>query len=223
MTDLIVNSNGKFADALSSCLVAGGHDINACPLRFTESPGSDHDKGFSEWMSQDVKYRNIFVNCVDNMSELNEFRRDPIAALGRIECALGEVLGVLKYAAQNLVRAEGGAIWVLCMDQGASYSVDSPYNPVTNNALIACVRSLAKEVHRFGISINVIMIQPPKEFFEPEVWKKARNNLKALTMKFKPQPTERICELIRMYSEFERPPVSGAVIPVGAGIIEHNI
>jgi len=227
MPSLIVNNSGLLGESLQDFMKQDAIDFVAVNIQpFTIQHNDEEKESVQEALYEKAKegcsFKNIFINCVDGFNEIEDYKSDFIGSIRKTQFVLTEMLTVLKYSAQHLMRGDGGSIWVLCLDQGASYSVDTPYNPIMNNAMVAAVRSLAKEVARFNITVNVFMIQPPSELADQTVWRGAKNNLKAFSMKFKPNPIKKVAEVLCMYSKMTSPPLSGVVIPIGTGFIEHN-
>ncbi len=223
MRDLIINNNGLIANSLATRLVASDHTLDSLPLNLTPNGSDEMRKHFENASDMGRYYQNIFINTIDGFDEINAFTEDPLTAINDIESKICELLKAMRYGCQHLSRSNGGGIWVICMDHSVEFSLACGANPVINNALIAAVRSLAKEVHRFEISVNVFLVHPPKEQFDNEIWRGSKNNMKIYAMKYRPQPVDSICRVIHMYSELGNSHTSGVVIPVGTGIIEHNI
>ena len=92
-----------------------------------------------------------------------------------------------------------------------------------SRALIAAVKSLAKEVFGLGVRINAFQIQPLAEQFDSVTWKSAKENLKAYALKFKPQTSASVAKLMRALLEMPQIPLAGMVIPIGVGFPEANL
>lgn len=239
MLDLFINSHGLIPQALMAQLTAQGRQCHVMTLAECGVPPVDASSAaveplpaqntpdvaafFAAQTEAGMHYQNIYLDLTSCFDELQEFATDAIAASARIERRLVEVLKVLKYGSQHFARAEGGRIWVLCYDHSVSYSVNSPSNPITNNAVIAAVQSIAKEVARLGIHVNVFLIHPPRESLTEAQWRAAKPQLKVYGMKYKPQSLQAITELVGMYAGLQQLSTTGAVIPVGSGIGSVNI
>ena len=228
MLDLFINSHGLIPQALMAQLAAQGRQCHVmtlaeCGVPQADTPSVDVAAYFAAQTEAGTHYQNIYLVLTSCFDELQEFASDAMAASARIERRLAEVLKVLKYGSQHFARAEGGRIWVLCYDHSVSYSVNSPSNPITNNAVIAAVQSVAKEVARFAIQVNVFLIHPPRESLAEAQWRAAKHTLKVYGMKFKPQALAAVVELVGMYAGLQHLSTNGAVIPVGSGIGSVNI
>lgn len=223
MSDLFINSNGIIPQSLIERLQATGRECNVLELPEHSDGAATVRQHFEQLSNEGRYYHNIYLDLTGGFNELAEFTADAVTAMQRLELRLTEVLKALKYGSQHLARADGGRIWVLCYDHSVNYSVASPSNPITNNAVIAAVQSIAKEVARFDVSVNVFLIHPPKESVDSNSWKQAKQSLKVYGMKYKPQPVQHIAELLQMYAGLKNLTTTGGIIPVGSGIAAGNI
>ncbi len=178
MLDLIINSQGVTATALIEKLIASGHEVDSMLLPGSVNQDQEVKAKLEAKADTGKYYNNIFLNLTDGMSELQDFNQDAANAILDVEVRLQEILKTLKYGSQHLTRSEGGRIWVLLYDHSVNTSVDAPCNPIINNAVIAAVQSVAKEVSRFGITVNTFFIHPPKETLPAIKWREAKQSLK---------------------------------------------
>jgi len=223
MLDLIINSKGITAESLRTRLEASGHQVHTLELPSQCDDLRTIKAHFEQLAETGECYNNIYLNVTDSFSEMDDFNQDPKTAIHLVQGRLKEILKTLKYGSQHLARAEGGRIFVLCYDHSMNINIDVASNPITNNAITAAVQSLAKEVARFGVAINLFLIHPPKESLPPKLWRDAKHDLKVYSMKYKPVLAEAQSEIMQMYSEVSNLATSGGVIPVGTGIAVCNI
>jgi len=223
MLDLIINSQGVTAKALAEKLIANGHEVDAMNLPIDANQEQQIKTVLEAKAEAGSYYSNIFINLTDGLSELQDFNQDPATAINEVEKRLQEILKTLKYGSQHLTRSDGGRIWVLLYDHSVNMSVDAPCNPIINNAVIAAVQSIAKEVARFDVTVNTFFIHPPKESLPASMWRQAKQSLKVYNMKYKPQSVEHISEMLHLYSEAKHFGTTGGVIPIGTGIAICNI
>jgi NAD(P)-dependent dehydrogenase (short-subunit alcohol dehydrogenase family) len=145
---------------------------------------------------------------------------DDVAALhADLACTLGE----LKTVSQLLTRRDESQIWVLLQEDSMQYYLPVASQPVRSRALMAAVKSLAKELFRFGVRLNALQVQPLAEQLEAPVWKAARDGLKAYALKFKPQTAGDVASMLRALIELPCIPLAGMVMPVGVGYPEANV
>jgi NAD(P)-dependent dehydrogenase (short-subunit alcohol dehydrogenase family) len=148
---------------------------------------------------------------------------DALAAVLAVERDLAMTLGELKACTQVLTRRDDSQLWVMLQEDSMQYYLPLQNQPMRSRALMAAVKSLAKEVFCFGIKVNALQIQPMQEQFEAAMWKQAKHGLKAYALKFKPQKSADVAQLVRSLIELPRLPMVGMVIPVGVGFPEANI
>lgn len=141
----------------------------------------------------------------------------------RLESDLCLFLKELQAAATALMRAGGGQIWVLTQEDSAQFYMPMDIAPVGSRARMAAVKSLAKEVARFGIKVNVLSIQTFVEQHPAQTWQSAKEGLKAYALKFKPIDADAVAQVILSLSHCAALPINGMVLPIGIGMPEFNI
>jgi hypothetical protein len=223
MLDLIINSKGVTAQALILRLETHGHEVHTLMLPKSKDEASIIKAHFDAIAEEGKHYTNIYLNLTDSECEISDFNLEPKAAITAIQTKLKAILKALKYGTQHLARADGGRIFVMCYDHSVNISIDAPSTPITNNAVTAAVQSLAKEVARFGVTINIFLMHPPKESLLPAQWRAAKNDLKVYSMKYKPAKAEDLSEIMHMYAEVNHLTTTGGVIPLSSGIAACNI
>ncbi|HEV7372752.1 hypothetical protein [Arenibaculum sp.] len=129
----------------------------------------------------------------------------------------------LQAAARLLARRNGAQLWVLTREDSTCYYTGQPSLPIRARARHAAVKSLAKEVFRFGVRANCANIQTLAEQASPEEWQHARNGLKAFAMKFKPVEAVAVARTLTAFLRQVDLPISGMVVPIGVGFAEVNI
>lgn len=141
----------------------------------------------------------------------------------RLEAGLTDFLNELQAAAGLLARRDGGQIWVLTQEDSMEYCMRQRTTPIESRARQAAAKSFAKEMFRFGVRINCAQVQLLKEQAEPETWQKARDRLKAFTMKFKPNSATAVAVALRAFLAQAHLPIVGMIVPLGIGFTENNL
>lgn len=220
--DLIVNGGGPISRALTARLEAFAHEVHTLGSPDVEDSATGFKVYFERVAESGKYYSNIFIDLTHGFNEVDAFNADAIAAKTELERRINRLLRVLKYGALQMVRSNGGKIWVLCLDHSVSMSVTTPSNPVTNYAAMAAVQSVAQEVMHFDVKVNLFLIHPPRESVDSAEWRKAKNHLRVYGLKYKPQSADHISETLHMYSELKNLTTTGALIPLGSGIAIAN-
>jgi hypothetical protein len=223
MLNLMINSDGVISRSLAARLMAHGHEVDTIRLP-DDAVGVGTLKEHLENVAETGRYyKNIYIDLTDNFNEIEEFNANAELARVRLDMRLKEMLKALKYGSQHLARSDGGSIWVLCYDHSVNFSISCPSNPVTNYAAMAAVQSIAKEVARLDVKVNLFLMHPPVESVDMAELKKARNNLNVYRLKYKPESVEHMSETLHMYAELKNLSTTGGVIPLGSGIASCNI
>lgn len=222
MLDLIVNDGGPISTALIVQLEAFAHEVHIFRLSDVEDNATSCKDHLERVAESGKHYNNIFIDLTFGCNEIEAFNADALTARTKVERRINGLLRTLKYGAQHMARADGGRIWVLCLDHSVSMSVGSPSNPVTNYAAMAAVQCVAKEIMHFDVKVNLFLMHPPRESVDSADWRQAKNNLHVYGLKYKPQSADQVCETLRMYSELEHLSTTGGLIPLGSGIAIAN-
>ncbi len=140
---------------------------------------------------------------------------------------LARTLAELQAVVRMLCRQEQpqgpGQVWVIVPEDGMRHYLDVPSQPVRSRALMAAVKSIAKEVHGLGVRMNVLQVQALSEQMPAQAWSLARPWLKAYALKFKPQRGEQVARFLQAFLLQSDLPLSGMVAPVGVGFPENNV
>jgi len=218
---LILDADHYLGTALSKVLFEAGHAV------FTHARQASNSVNFvcenistalPEWNAAHGPFDHI-VFGLRNISE----SADSFESIIHIEQDISLTLSELKACVQLLSRRDESQICVLLQEDSMQYYLPLPSQSMRSRALIAAVKSLAKEVFFFGIKLNAIQIRPLEEQFEATIWKNAREGLKAYALKFKPQKSVDVAQLIRALIEIPKIPLAGMVVPVGIGFPEANV
>lgn len=145
------------------------------------------------------------------------------AMAASVEEDLMGFLDDLQAAGRLLARRGGAQLWVLTREDSAGYYTGQPSLPILARARQAAVKSLAKEVFRFGVRVNCASVQTLAEQATAEEWQRARNGLKAFAMKFRPVGAQAVAGTLRRFLEQPDLPISGMTVPIGVGFAENNI
>lgn len=218
---LLVDADEPLGLTLARELRQAGHKVTT----HARKPGSltnIHAGDLTEVLGDLVASHGGFDRVVFGLRSATE-HFETAADLVRCREDLGRSLGELRAVAQMLSREESGQIWQLLPEDSMQYYLNVPSQPVRSRALMAAVKSLAKEVFRFGVRVNVLQIQPLAEQVPEVAWREAREGLKAYALKFKPQPSAEVARFIHGFMVQSQLPLAGMVLPVGVGFPETNI
>jgi NAD(P)-dependent dehydrogenase (short-subunit alcohol dehydrogenase family) len=145
------------------------------------------------------------------------------AVTASVEEDLMGFLDDLQAAGRLLARRGGAQLWVLTHEDSIGYYTGQPSLPILARARQAAVKSLAKEVFRFGVRVNCASVQTLAEQATAQEWQRARDGLKAFAMKFKPVGARAVAGTLRRFLEQPDLPISGMIVPIGVGFAENNI
>ena len=218
---LVLDADHLFGKALASALSAAGHRVTT---HAREASGAAHlvCADISSRLAEYNATHGPFNHIVFGLRDFPE-SADDLAAILAIERDLATTLGELKACAQVLTRQDDSQLWVLLQEDSMQYYLPLQNQAMRSRALMAAVKSLAKEVFCFGIKVNALQIQPMEEQFDAGLWKQAKHGLKVYALKFKPQKSADVAQLLRSLIEMPRLPLAGMVVPVGVGFLEANI
>ncbi len=141
----------------------------------------------------------------------------------RIHEDMMRFLTEIRNASIVLARRGGGKIFVLTQEDSASYYLTLPQSPIASRARIAAAKSLAKEVFRMGVEINVLDIQSFVEQASESAWIGARDDLKAYALRFHPVTATAVACAVITFCEMDCRCFAGLVIPMGVGFPEGNL
>ncbi|MGE0340448.1 MAG: hypothetical protein AB7O79_11295 [Xanthobacteraceae bacterium] len=141
---------------------------------------------------------------------------DAIAADGKF------FMRVLQVVSRAMLEKGRGQIWVLAPDDSFSYYLPLPSAPVTHHMRIGAIRSLAKELSRFGVYANAAVLQPRRESAEAAAWQSARNGIGSYAQKFRPVSLASIVDTLSHWLGCETLPLNGSVIHFGNGVYDGN-
>lgn len=222
-TILLVDADHPLGAALAARLRDAGHRV----LTHAREASDAHPV---DWVAPAIA-----EDLAEAQRRYGEFDRVVFGLRGRAErfespgdiaathADLAGTLGELKAVAQMLTRRDESQIWVLLQEDSMQYYLPVPAQPVRSRALMAAVKSLAKELFRFGVRLNALQVQPLAEQLDAPLWKSARDGLKAYAMKFKPQTSGDVASMLRALIELPAIPLAGMVMPVGVGYPEANV
>ncbi|WP_232467466.1 hypothetical protein [Burkholderia ubonensis] len=152
---------------------------------------------------------------------------DPFDALAEgVETRLDAFLATLQAAsAVALRRGDGAQIWALTQDDSVGYYLDTAPGalPIDVRARHAALKSLGKEMLRFGVRVNVAHLQPVAEAAAPDAWHAARDGLKAFALRFRPSPAACVAAALTAWIARDDLPLAGMVVPIGIGFAENNV
>jgi hypothetical protein len=143
-----------------------------------------------------------------------------------VEERLEAFLAVLQAAAAAaLRRGEGAQIWALTQDDGTGYYLDTAPGalPIDVRARHAALKSLGKEMLRFGVRVNCAHLQSVAEAANPAAWHAARDGLKAFAVRFRPSPARAVAGALAAWIARDDLPLAGMVVPIGIGFAENNL
>lgn len=218
---LILDANQYLCQTLAVELRNAGHHVFKHARQYTEGidiVGEAVASDLPQWNAQYGPFNRIIFGLCDTIETV-----DSMAAILSVEQQLSTTLGELKVCAQLLSRRDDSQLWILLQEDSMRYYLPITSQPMRSRALIAAVKSLAKEVFGLGVRINALQIQPLAEQFDSATWKSAKENLKAYAMKFKPQTSVSVAKLMRALLEIPHIPLAGMVIPIGVGFPETNL
>ena len=218
---LVLDADHLFGRTLASALGAAGHRVTTHAREDSDGAHlvcADISARLAEFDATHGPFNHIIFGLRDFPEPA-----DDLAAILAVERDLATTLDELKACAQVLTRRDDSQLWVLLQEDSMQYYLPLQNQPMRSRALMAAVKSLAKEVFCFGIKVNALQIQPMEEQFDAAVWKQAKHGLKAYALKFKPQKSSDVAQLLRSLIEIPRLPLAGMVVPVGIGFPEANI
>lgn len=211
MRVLIHHGDATLAKALTADLLQAGH------LVFHEQMPSGQEPDHVVIASPDPGW----VDQLDGGAVDSELAR----MIDEAEAMLHDFLGTLQSAGRRLMRREGGQIWVLTHEGSMRYYMPEhlPGGETLSRAKQAAVKSMAKELLRFGIRVNCANVQTLTEHHSSDDWRAGRKGLKAYAMRFVANPASAVASTLHAFMLQPYLPFSGVVLPVGIGLQENNL
>ncbi len=149
---------------------------------------------------------------------------DALAALAQpLQQRLDDFLLELQAVARLLCRRDDAQLWVLTPDEAMRYHLPLGLSTIETHARHAAVRSLAKEVFRFGLRVNCAVVQHLEEQSPAADWAAARDGLKAFVMRFKANTAAPVARMLAGWLREPKLPMAGVVVPLGVGVLEGNL
>lgn len=134
-----------------------------------------------------------------------------------------EFLMAMQAALRQLITVRGAQVWVLVREDSFRYHLDVPAPPIMGQLRSSTVRTVAKEVARFGVRVNAAVLHYSTEELSPEIWRAGAGGLKSYAQKYKPFAVSDMAgHLVAMICNSNLP-VHGAVMQLGCGVLENNI
>jgi hypothetical protein len=122
-----------------------------------------------------------------------------------------------------MARADGRQVWVLTQEDSMAFCMPMVAQPLVTGARHAAVKSLAREVLRFGLALNCANLQLLAEQAPAPAWREARDSLKAFSTKFQPVEAASVAQTLTAFMRQPTIPFSGLVLPFGIGVPEVNV
>lgn len=224
-TVLLVDADHPLSQALAERLRAQGHRV---VTHVRQAPGADAPAAdvvaadLAAALPQIEAAHGPLDRIVFGLNGQAESFDSP-ADVDRTRAGLERALLELKAGAQLLTRRDDSQLWVLLPEDSMQYYLPVPAQPVRSRALMAAVKSMAKELFRLGVRVNALQVQPMAEQFDAPRWREAKEGLKAYALKFKPQPGPDVAALLQSLLALPRLALVGMVLPVGIGYPESNV
>ncbi len=218
---LILDADQHLCEALAAELHDAGHRVFKHARQYVlgiDLVGETVASSLPQWDEQYGPFNRIVFGLRDTTESV-----DSIASILSVEQQLSTMLGEIKACAQLLSRRDDSQLWILLQEDSMCYYLPIARQPIRSRALIATIKSLAKEVFGLGVRVNGLQIQPLAEQFDIAAWKRIKENIKAYAMKFKPQTSASVAKLICALLEIPQIPLAGMVIPIGVGFPEANL
>lgn len=141
----------------------------------------------------------------------------------QVEMRSLEFLMAMQAALRHLITIRNAQVWVLVREDSFRYHLDVPASPIMGQLRNSTVRTVAKEVARFGVRVNAAVLHYSAEELSQEIWRAGAGGLKSYTQKYKPfTVSDTVGHLVSMILN-PNLPVHGAVMHLGCGVLENNI
>ena len=229
---LYIDAGGPLARALVARLEASGwyvvthtrsataHSIPGAAVHVVAEQVSKH---FDAWNCA----HGPFTHVLFGMSDVDEFvlglESGQANLADAIQGQLTAFLAELRGISLALARAGGRQIWVLTQEDSMAFCMQMATQPIITGARHAAVKSLAREVRRFGLQLNCATIQLLAEQAPASAWRDARELLKAFSLKFVPLEAATVASTLAGLLDQDTLPFSGQIVPFGIGVPEANV
>ncbi|KWE56235.1 hypothetical protein WL76_11935 [Burkholderia ubonensis] len=234
---LVIDAHGPVERALCASLAEAGlrvvaHVVDEGAADLTDLPGvrivraADPAAALDDWNDAHGPFDRIVFGQPRDV-RAGASGDDPFDALADgVETRLDAFLATLQAAsALALRRGDGAQIWALTQDDSVGYYLDTAPGalPIDVRARHAALKSLGKEMLRFGVRVNVAHLQPVAEAAAPDAWHAARDGLKAFALRFRPSPAACVAAALTAWIARDDLPLAGMVVPIGIGFAENNV
>jgi len=217
----LVDADDPLGEALSQELRRAGHRVTT-HSRELDGRTDLHAQDLCVVLDSMVCAGDTFDRVVFGMKGDVE-RFDTPDDIDCLQVSLSLVLGELQAVVRLLARHENGQVWVLLPEDSMHHYAEVACQPVRTRALIAALKSMAKEVFRLGVRVNALHIQTLAEQLPDAAWRNAQAGLKAYALKFKPRSSVDAARFIHGLLAQPRLPLAGLVLPVGVGFPEAHV
>lgn len=225
---LVVDAGHGIGPHLASLLAERGFDVvawasggQAAPCEPGASVRWLHDPSVD---ALDTALVTSAATVVFNVSALDEAA---LMAQGELADAIAAdgafFMQTLQTISQAMIERGRGQIWILATDDSFAYYLPLPAAPITHHTRIGAMRSLAKELSRFGVSANAAVLQPAPETTEPANWQQARAGVASYAQKFRPVPLASVADTLAFWIGRETLPMNGSVVHFGNGVYDGNL
>ena len=133
-----------------------------------------------------------------------------------------DFVAALQLTVAKLMAVSHAQIWVMVREQSFRYHLSVPGAPVLSQLRCSTVRTVAKEVARFGLRVNASVFQYGASELTDETWRHGRDGLKCYAQKYKPYDTADLANHLVTMIRNRSLPVNGAVMQIGCGVLEDN-
>lgn len=209
---LIVDASSLVADALARRLAADGAQVE-------KTQAADLDA----MLAARPGVRAVFfdIPALDEDALLREGLHEALCE-GVEHGSLAFVLA-LRAAVKHLMTRAPAQIWVLLREDSFRYHMPVAAAPVLSQLRISTVRTVAKEVARFGLRLNVAVLHYGAEELPADTWRAGREGLKCYAQRYKPFALADMVEHLVSMAGQAALPVHGAVMQIGSGALENNL
>lgn len=130
-------------------------------------------------------------------------------------------LSTIQAVLGAMVATGRGQIWQMVLEDSFGYYLSLPYSPVSHNARLGCIRSLAKEVTMFKTYVNAVAMQPLTEMIEI---RKARGlaDFNSYCLRYKPVTADTVALVMADWIRQDTLPFSGTIMHLGYGVYDAN-
>lgn len=227
---LIVGANSRISLELGHQLLKRGvsvwvHAADGMPevVGMMSVTGESSAIAVNETLVRHAEIRTVVFDLplLDEKALLESGQHDLLCE--RVQAYSLEFFATLQVAVRQLISVGYVQIWVLVREDSFHYHLDVPAAPILSHLRCSTVRTVAKEVARFGMRLNAAVLHYGAEELSPETWRAGREGLKSYAQKYKPFTVADMAgHLLAMICN-PALPVHGAVMQLGCGGLENNI